>query len=160
MVKSCRGLEFSRNWAKMYSEIAFVNATLSRIIVCQYLPHNNNIYQELFEIKCSILWHLETNICLSTYYCITANPVSWNLTVRLHWTFLAHDSWPWLDNSDRLFVDWVSQPIGDRSFPVTVMRRALKKLIYPFTLTQWTLTENYSCKHIYSFNLIQNIFIQ
>ena len=36
-----------------------------------------------------------------------------NVKVRLHWAFLAHDSWLWLENSDCLLVYQVSRPIGN-----------------------------------------------
>ena len=48
------------------------------------------------------------------------------LMPRLHWAFLAHDSWLCQENSDCLFVDWGSGPIGDRNFPDTVMSRGAK----------------------------------
>ena len=38
------------------------------------------------------------------------------------------DWWLRLENSCCLLVDWLSWPIGNRNFPVTVMRRALKSL--------------------------------
>ena len=50
------------------------------------------------------------------------------LKVRLHWAFLVRDSWPCLENSDRLLVDWIIRPIGDWNFPYTVMSHELKRL--------------------------------
>ena len=51
-----------------------------------------------------------------------------HVTLRLHWALKSHDLWPWLQNSYCPSVNWLSWPICNRIFPVSVKSHALSSL--------------------------------